>query len=373
VAARSVTTSQRKEAVKVMKMYLAMERELLVASEQNRGWWVDTRLQGLQPVCLAADPLKPERVYCGTFRRGLWRSEDAGASWRPVGDPGGYWMRSSFEGGITHPNVMAVAVSATERVKGRGVVYAGTEPSALFRSEDGGETWRELEGLRELPSASEWSFPPRPHTSHVRWISPDLNAEGKVYVSIEAGAVVRSIDGGESWEDRRPEGPRDAHTLAMHLRAPGRVYAAAGDGFLEEGTGYAESPDGGDTWTKPNRGLSHHYLWGVGVDPGDPDTVVVSAARSPWMAHNPFDAESAIYRKRADEPWRKTEEGLPEDRGTLAPVLTTNSAEPGVFYALSNRGVHRSADAGLSWKDLEMPWTESYLRQRHQALVVGEA
>ena len=51
-------------------MYLAMERELLVANEQN-GWWVDTRLEGLQPVCLAADPLKPERIYCGTFRRGL--------------------------------------------------------------------------------------------------------------------------------------------------------------------------------------------------------------------------------------------------------------------------------------------------------------
>lgn len=355
------------------KMYLAMERELLVASEQNGGWWVDTRLGGFQPVCLAADPLKPERVYCGTFRRGLWRSEDTGASWRPVGDPVGYWMRSSFEGGITHPNVMAVAVSATERVKGHGVVYAGTEPSALFRSEDGGETWRELEGLRELPSAPEWSFPPRPHTNHVRWILPDPNAEGKVYVSIEAGAVVRSADGGESWEDRRPEGPRDAHTLAMHLRAPGRVYAAAGDGFLEEGTGYAESPDGGDTWTKPNRGLSHHYLWGVAVDPGDPDTVLVSAARSPRMAHNPFDAESAIYRKTADEPWRKTEEGLPEDRGTLAPVLTTNPAEPGVFYALSNRGVHRSADAGLSWESLEVPWSERYLRQHHQALLVGEA
>lgn len=70
----------------------------------------------------------------------------------------------------------------------------------------------------------------------------------------------------------------------MHLRAPGRVYAAAGGGFLQEGTGYAESPDGGDTWTKPNRGLSRHYLWRLAVDPGDPDTALVSAARSPRLA-----------------------------------------------------------------------------------------
>jgi hypothetical protein len=111
----------------VTKVYLAMERELLVASEQNGGWLAHIRLEGLQPVSLAADPLKPNIVYSGTFRRGLWRSDDAGASWRLVGDPVGYWMRSSFKGGITHPNVMAVAVSATERVEGHGIVYAGTE------------------------------------------------------------------------------------------------------------------------------------------------------------------------------------------------------------------------------------------------------
>jgi hypothetical protein len=110
----------------------------------------------------------------------------------------------------------------------------------------------------------------------------------------------------------------------------------------------------------------------VAVDAGGPNTVLVSAARSPRLAHNPFDAESAVYRKTVDEPWRKTEEGLPEDQGTLAPVLTTNPAEPGVFYALSNRGVYRSTDSRLSWEGLKVPWTEAYSRH-HQALVIGEA
>jgi photosystem II stability/assembly factor-like uncharacterized protein len=354
----------------VTKMYLAMAQELLVANDENGSWRADARLEGLRPVSLAADPLRPGRIYCGTWGRGLWRSEDAGDSWRPIGDPVTDWTLSSFRDGIPHPHVTAVAVSATESANGLGVVYAGTEPSALFRSEDGGETWRELRELRELPSAPEWSFPPRPHTSHVRWISPDPSAKGYLYVSIEAGAVVRSADGGESWEDRRPEGPLDAHTLSTHPSAPGRLYAAAGDGMMREGTGYAESPDGGDTWTKPDEGLAHHYLWGVAVDPADPETVLVSAARGAGPAHNPSAAESAVYRRTAEGPWRKTDEGLPEDRGTLVPVLATNPAEHGAFYALSNRGVHRSADAGLSWEELGLPWSESYLGQRHQALLV---
>ena len=46
--------------------------------------------------------------------------------------------------------------------------YAGTEPSAIFRSDDGGETWRNCEGLINLPSAGKWSFPPRPEQSNFR-------------------------------------------------------------------------------------------------------------------------------------------------------------------------------------------------------------
>ena len=60
----------------------------------------------------------------------------------------------------------SVAVSAVD-----GAVYAGTEPSRLFRSDDRGESWRELKALLELPSRPRWSFPPRPWTSHVRWIA----------------------------------------------------------------------------------------------------------------------------------------------------------------------------------------------------------
>jgi hypothetical protein len=61
---------------------------LLVATQRNATWQTESRLVGLQPTSLAVDPFQPERVYCGTFGRGLWRSEDAGTTWEPIGDAG---------------------------------------------------------------------------------------------------------------------------------------------------------------------------------------------------------------------------------------------------------------------------------------------
>jgi photosystem II stability/assembly factor-like uncharacterized protein len=156
----------------MITLYLAMERELLVVGGDHPVWQAERRLVGLQTTCVAVDPVRPQRVYCGTFGRGLWRSDDAGTSWEPIGDAS--TAMEPWDGtGIAHPKVTAVAVSSTERAGGYGVVYAGTEPSALYRSDDGGDTWHDLAALRALPSASTWSFPPRPATSHIRWIAPD--------------------------------------------------------------------------------------------------------------------------------------------------------------------------------------------------------
>lgn len=341
-------------------IYAAMPDALLVLQRKNGAWQADRQLEGLPTQCVAADPLRPERLYCGTFGQGLWRSEDAGSSWRPVGE------------GIRSPQIMSVAVSRAERAGDWGVVYAGTEPTALYRSTDGGGTWRELPALLDLPSAPTWSFPPRPYTSHVRAIGLDPNQAGRLYVAIEAGALVRSFDGGQSWEDRRPDGPFDTHTLGLPPQKPGRIYSAAGDGFMRPGQGFAESRDGGDTWQRPGIGLRHHYLWGLAVDPGNPDALVISAAPGPDQAHNPTRAESAIYRRTGGGAWQQVQDGLPTPRGMLASTLASNEAELGVFYAANNHGVYRSPDTGLTWERIDIPWPDEDHTQRAEGLLAVE-
>jgi hypothetical protein len=167
-----------------------------------------TRLQGSGAQCLALDG---DTVYVGCRGGGLKRSADGGDSFEELPLP--------------EPDVFSVAVSAAD-----GAVYAGTEPSRLFRSRDGGDSWEELVALQEIPSRADWSFPPRPWTSHVRWIAPSPHDREVVLVGIELGGLMRTEDGGGSFSDHRPEAARDVHCLAWHPSAPGRAYEAGGDG-----------------------------------------------------------------------------------------------------------------------------------------------
>ncbi len=334
-------------------IFLATGDALVVARRRGEEWHVTLSLEDAPTQCVAIDPLRPERVYCGAFGRGLWCSEDAGASWQPAGE------------GIPHAEVMSVAVSRAERIGDHGVLWAGTEPSAVFRSEDGGQTWAERPALRDLPSAPTWSFPPRPWTHHVRWVAPGAVVPQRIFVGIELGGVMRSLDGGRTWEDRKPRSQYDAHTLAVHPLAPGRVYEAAGGG-------YAESLDGGATWRRVDRGLEHHYLWSLAVDPADPDTMVVSAAGSPWEAHDPSGAESTIYRRSNGGPWEEVRGGLPAPRGKRVAVVAVNEGEPRVFYATRGTDIYRSADAGLTWAPLSILWPDGYRVAATRSMVVAE-
>ena len=359
------------------RLYVAMDDAVAVVNGQNGGWQFVERLHDVHPQCLAVDPFQPQRLYCGTFDNGLWRSDDAGESWQQVG------------AGIAHQRVMSVAVSQAERVGTYGVVWAGTEPSALYRSEDGGESWQELRGLQDIPSKPNWTFPPRPNGHHVRWIAPDPNVAERLFVAIEQGGIMRSLDEGKTWEDHNPAAQKDGHTLAMHKDAPGRLYEASGGedvkfrmfvrpawpplepNVIMTAGGFAETYDGGASWEAVTDGLQHHYLWGVAVDPADPDTIVASASIGPLQAHR-ARATSFIYRRAATKSWRIVSEGLPEPRGTKVSVLAANEAEPGVFYALNNQGIFRSNDAGVTWKALDVAWPQRFRKQHPQGLAVVE-
>src|SRR5262249_34244309 len=156
----------------------------------------------------------------------------------------------------------------------------------------------------------------------IRWIGLDPLIAGRVFAAAEAGALVRSLDGGQTWEDRKPDGPFDTHTLALPRLAPDRLYSAAGDGFMQPGAGFVQSNHGGASRFRPGDGLAHHYLWSLAADPADPDTLVISAAAGPQQAHNPQTAEAVIYRRSGANHWQRVHTGLPAAQGSLAYVLT---------------------------------------------------
>lgn len=331
----------------MVDIIIVTKEALLIARPAYTSWTVTEYLNGQSPICVAVDTCNTTRIYCGTAS-GLFRSDDRGQNWKPVGP------------GINHPKITTVAVAKAKQPDGFGLVYAGTEPSAIFRSDNGGNSWEDLTNLHTLRSANTWSYPPRPHTHHVRWIAADVNAPDRVFVAIEAGALVRTFDGGRIWHDRVSKGPYDTHTAVTHPLAPGRIYSAAGDGYFE-------SSDAGDSWKSPEDGLKHNYLVGIAVDPTDSDTVIVSAAEGPESAYSPQSAKTYVYRKSGNNRWKQAMDGMPDAKGTTVTHFAT-CGEQGDIYAANNRDLFKSDDGGCSWKTLDLPWPGQGLANGVKAL-----
>jgi photosystem II stability/assembly factor-like uncharacterized protein len=287
----------------------AMENSVLVLESSKSGWKTTENLKGSRPQAVALDQGNSGRLYCGTFDNGLMKSDNRGKSWDRIG-----------KSAISSSSIMSVSVDHSQIRKNEfGKVYAGTEPSALYASNDGGDSWKKMSSLNDLESSDSWSFPPRPWTNHVRWIEIDANNPNYVFVAIEAGALVQSQDDGENWIDRVNRGPYDTHTLRTHLKAPKRLFVAAGDGYFE-------SFDYGKSWSSPREGLNHDYLVGLALDSANPLSVVISASHSAMQAHaRGGEANSLVYRKSAEsEKWGKISKGLPESKGTIITMLSSN-------------------------------------------------
>jgi photosystem II stability/assembly factor-like uncharacterized protein len=305
------------------RLYAATGDSIARLDETDGGWTVELSLPGSGAQCLAVDPHDPDTVYAGLRERGVRRSDDGGRTW--------------VDCELPEPGVFSLAVSAAN-----GAAYAGTEPSRLFRSDDRGESWRELESLLDLPSRPTWSFPPRPWTSHVRWIAPSPHDADLLLVGIELGGLMRSTDGGATWADHRPGAQPDVHSLALHPRAEGRAYEAGGGGA-------AFSDDAGETWQRADDGRDRHYTWSVAPHPGDPDVWFVSASTGPFAAHGGRDAQARIYRRRGDEPWHEV-----ADPGRAMPYALAFAPDGRLFAALSDGRILASGDDGESWERLDL-------------------
>lgn len=327
----------------MQRCYAAMRSGLLVVDDTPESTVTDRlALAGHDLECVDAHADSPDRAFAGTFDDGLYRTVDGGEQWNRIGADT-----------ITQEAVTAIAVAPNDPDR----LWVGTEPSRLYRSDDGGDSFVQIEGLTACSSEPDWSFPPRPDTHHVRWIEPAPADPGLLYVGIEAGAllVVEGTAKGTTatFTERPPGSRRDNHTLATHPDAPDLVYSAAGDGF-------AVSTDRGTHWEQPQDGLAHRYVWGLGVDPGDPQTVLVSAATGARTAHTASRADSHCYRKRGERPWEHIDEnGLPMGTGVTRPVFEGGTTD-GELYAASNAGLFRTTDAGDTWSSLAVTWPDRF-------------
>jgi photosystem II stability/assembly factor-like uncharacterized protein len=274
--------------------------------------------------CVAVDPQNPDRVLAGCREGGVFESEDGGTTWRDAVLP--------------ETDIFSVSYSPAD-----GAAYAGCEPSALWVRRNG--DWEELSALRELPSAPSWSFPPRPWTSHVRWIAPSPHEAEVVLAGIELGGLMRTSDQGATWEDHRPGAQRDVHSLAWHPAEPGRAYEAAGGGS-------AWSRDDGASWEGVDDGRDRHYTWALAVDSADPDCWFVSAAPGPFHAHGARpSAEAALYRWRGQGPWEELDLGLPRPLETMPYALAETNE--GLVAALRDGRLFLTSDQGDTWRPLE--------------------
>jgi photosystem II stability/assembly factor-like uncharacterized protein len=310
----------------VNRLYAATGDAVARLDEGDDAWTVELSLRGSGAQCLAVDSADANTVYAGLREGGVRKTTDAGRSWTDCALP--------------ERGVFSLAVSAAD-----GSVYAGTEPSRLFRSDDGGSTWRDLAALLELPSRPTWSFPPRPWTSHVRWIAPSPHEADLLLVGIELGGLMRSSDGGESWQDHRPGAQRDVHSLAWHPRVAGRAYEAGGGGT-------AWSDDAGETWHPADDGRDRHYAWSVAVDPDDPDRWYVSASTGPFAAHGGRDPEARIYARQPGEPWRTLSDGLPEPLPAMPYALV--AADGRLFAGLADGQIWEGDTGGDGWRSCRL-------------------
>ncbi len=295
--------------------------------QQGDTWNTTLLLKDSRAQCLAIDKQNTGTLYVGTHGKGVWKSTDKGQTWQDTELP--------------QKDVFSIAVSPVD-----GAVYAGCEPSMLFRSIDGGQSWQELAALRSIPSAPSWSFPPRPWTSHVRWIAPNPHDAALLLVGIELGGLMYSSDGGQSWNDHRPNAQRDVHALAWHPTVPARAYEAGGGGS-------AWSKDGGQTWQRIDTGRDRHYTWALAVDQNDPDCWFVSACPGPREAHNPRgNAQAYIYRWRGNGPWEALNGGLPQPLKNFPYALVCSAGK--LFAGQNDGSIYMSHDLGDTWQVLTL-------------------
>ena len=273
---------------------------------------------------LTASPVNPERAYLAAYEAGVYRTDDAGVTWRHI---------DSYPTEYAH-SVLAHPVEAD-------AVYAGSEPAAVFQSKDAGESWQECRGFQAVPESTGWGFHAPTRDSHVRDLRVSPGDPNHLYAGIEVGGMVRSRDGGNSWQ-QLPGLDDDIHCVNLSSTRPQRVYVATASAPYR-------TDDGGDNWELINDGLDRRYTLHVAAAPDDADLVLVTVSENA-RRNNP-----QFYRSTdGGQRWGLVEGlGSGENPEDMVVAFEWDPHSPGQVYAGTDGGkLFCSRDRGESWEQL---------------------
>jgi photosystem II stability/assembly factor-like uncharacterized protein len=240
-----------------------------------------------------------------------------------------------------------------------GVLYAGIQPAALFKSTDRGENWSLNESLYDHPHRGQWM--PGAGGLCLHTIVLDPLDKNRVYVAISAAGVYRTDDGGRSWQPRNknvladfapekyPEFGQCVHKLDMHPSQPQVLYQ-------QNHCGVYRSTDYGDDWTDIGIDkLPSRFGFPIAVHPHDPQTVYIVLEESDQYRMS-VGGQFAVWRSRdGGESWERLTEGLPRDAHLLVlreAMATDNLDRAGIYVGTENGQLFYSRDDGDSWQTL---------------------
>ena len=295
--------------------------------------------RGGRSIGVAGSDARPLEYYFGATGGGLWKTEDGGVTWRPVTD-----------GKINSSSVGAVAVCEADP----DVVYIGTGETQLrgnvmqgdgvYKSTNGGGSWSHL-GLAETQNISRIRI--HPTDCNTAWVG----AFGVHSMPNPERGVYKTADGGESWDKVLYRDDRSgAADISVHPTNPDIIYAALWEAWRKSwgassggpGSGLFKSTDGGDNWNEITRnpGLPQEGLVGkigVAVSPVDPERVYTIMENE----------EGGVFRSDdGGESWSRTnDERKLRQRAFYYTRIYADTQDKDRVYVL-NTAFYRSDDGG---------------------------
>lgn len=340
---------------------------IFTADGKRQKWKVTgPHFAGWEIYHLKGSPVNPDRLYASQsnawFGQQVQRSDDGGATWKPVGNKflyDGVPGTHQWYDGTAHPwefkRVWHLEPSLTEP----DTVYAGVEDAALFKSNDGGESWHELSGLRGHGTGPQWQPGAGGMCLHTILIDPTNH--DRIYIAISAAGAFRSDDAGESWKpinrglvsefmpDPRSEVGHCVHRIAMHGSRPNTLY-------MQKHWDVMRSDDAGDSWREVSGNLPSDFGFPIDVHAHEPETIYVVPILSDSL-HYPPEGKLRVYRSRSGgNEWEPLTEGLPQKDcyvNVLRDAMAVDQLDDcGIYFGTTGGQVYVSPDSGDHWQPI---------------------